>query len=436
MKLILLWVYSMLPFYCCVAQLTNEKVLTIKELFQLADSNAKLIEIAGQGVTISRQKTSIAKSDRLPEISASADAGYLSNVAILNPDFSYHQTVPAPHYSNNYFLETSEVLYKGNYINNNVKRSKLYEQLSVLNLVGEKQDVKILLLGKYLALQQLFNDRIIYLKNIALAERRLKDIRSLRTQGMVTQNDIIRSELQIADFKLDLEDIDNNTTIINVDLCVTLGLSEQTTLLPDASVYSQVTSSKPYSSYLETAYIQQPAMKETIVREAIAEKNISLERAAACPVISLYADNALQRPFLLTLEPINIYYNAYQAGVRINYDISSIYHTREHVQLARLEYEQERTKTALQQQKTIIEVNTAFTNYTEARQRYETLLESQELANDNYRIVEKKYINQLATITDMLDASTAKLSAELRVSNAKINIIDKWYILQKSSGDF
>jgi outer membrane protein len=436
MKVVLLWVCSLLPFFSCVAQPANEKVLTIKELFQLADSNAKQIEISGQGVAISRQKTSIAKSERLPEISASADAGYLSNIAILNPDFSYHQTVPAPHLSNNYFMETSEVLYKGNYINNNVKRSKLYEQLSVLNLARERQDVKLSLLNKYLALQQLFNARIIYVKNIALAERRLKDIRSLRTQGMVTQNDIIRSELQIADFKLDLEDIDNNTTIIELDLCVTLGLPEQTTLLPDTSVYSQVTFAKPYSSYLEAAYVQQPVMKETILREAIAEKNISLEKAAGRPVVSLYMGNALQRPFLLTLEPLNIYYNAYQAGVSVKYNISSIYHVREHVQLAKLEYEQERTRTVLQQQETEIEVNTAFTNYTEARQRYETLQKSRDLANDNYRIVEKKYINQLATITDMLDASTAKLSAELRLSNAQIDIIDKWYILQKFSGDF
>ena len=48
---------------------------------------------------------------------------------------------------------------------------------------------------------------------------------------------------------------------------------------------------------------------------------------------------------------------------------------------------------------------------------------SVELANQNYAVVSNRYHNGLALLTDMLDASNAKLSADLNAADAEINII-------------
>ena len=45
------------------------------------------------------------------------------------------------------------------------------------------------------------------------------------------------------------------------------------------------------------------------------------------------------------------------------------------------------------------------------------------LVNENYRMTSNRYDNDLARLTDMLDASNSKLSAELEWVNAKISII-------------
>jgi outer membrane protein TolC len=57
-----------------------------------------------------------------------------------------------------------------------------------------------------------------------------------------------------------------------------------------------------------------------------------------------------------------------------------------------------------------------------------------ELATENYRLVENRYNNQLALLTDMLDASTAKLDADVRLVNARVNIIYYYYQLKYNSG--
>ena len=55
---------------------------------------------------------------------------------------------------------------------------------------------------------------------------------------------------------------------------------------------------------------------------------------------------------------------------------------------------------------------------------------SVELANQNYVVTLNRYQNDLALLTDMLDASSVKLSADLALVNARINLLYNYYKLK------
>lgn len=418
------------------AQTSNTRILKIDEIFNLAEQNSRQLAISRDGIKISEHQTAIAKSGRLPEISVGVDAEYLSNAVILNPNFSHNETVPVPHFGNNFSLAASQTLFQGFTVKNTIAKAKLQEQLSALNYDQDKETIKMLLLGRYLDLYKLFNQQKVYQKNIQLAKLRLSNITFLNKEGMVTKNDILRSQLQISDLDVLADEVSSNIDIINKELTVVLGLPADTRIAVDTTLLQNKLPESTYDDDLKTAYRLRPSVKANAINEKISDKNISLAKAAKLPTLTLFAGDALSRPYLYVLPPQDIYFNLYQAGIKLQYNISSLYHAKEHIQLAQTERSRQQKQSEWVEQQAEIEVNTAFVKYNEAKNELTRRDKSRQLANDNYRIVEKKYLNQLALLTDILDASTAKLSAELNQTNAQINIIYQWYQLQKATGNF
>ena len=56
-----------------------------------------------------------------------------------------------------------------------------------------------------------------------------------------------------------------------------------------------------------------------------------------------------------------------------------------------------------------------------------TQQKSVELANQNYEVTSNRYRNELALLTDMLDASNMKLTADMNLVNARIQLIFNYF---------
>ena len=81
-----------------------------------------------------------------------------------------------------------------------------------------------------------------------------------------------------------------------------------------------------------------------------------------------------------------------------------------------------------------MDVRTAFLRHQEALQRVEALQLSVRQAQENYRIMQNRYLNQLAILTDLLDANSVRLNVELQLVTARTRVIYTYYQLQKVCG--
>ena len=65
------------------------------------------------------------------------------------------------------------------------------------------------LLEQYLGLFSLYRQYEVLTRNIEESERRLSDIRQMKQEGLITNNDVLRSEMQLTNDRLSLQEAEN-----------------------------------------------------------------------------------------------------------------------------------------------------------------------------------------------------------------------------------
>ena len=66
----------------------NSYVLTLEQIFALADENSKSLKIENASVIEAQQGVKVAKNAYLPDIDISLSASYLGNGCLMDRDFS------------------------------------------------------------------------------------------------------------------------------------------------------------------------------------------------------------------------------------------------------------------------------------------------------------------------------------------------------------
>lgn len=250
---------------------------------------------------------------------------------------------------------------------------------------------------------------------------------------MITRNEVIRGELALQNIDQAILVVKNNIAILDYNLSIALGLPDDTSIIPTESITEKLLEGdKNY--YFDLAYQSHPQLTSMKKNVELADKNIEIINTDKYPALSAIGGYNMQRPITNVSPVLDMYSNSWQVGLSLNYNIDNLYKTKEKLKLGNLQKTQLIETTVLMKQNIQMGVNAAYVKYQEAVQNANILMESQRLAQENYRIVEAKYLNQLAIQAEMTDATNAKLEAELQYANAEINVLYQYYNLIKTTG--
>lgn len=409
-------------------------VITLDELFELAERNSAWMRPALSAEDVSRHEISVARAARLPDINASLSLNYIGNGFTTKRDFSNYQQAPIPHLGNTLSLNISQPVYAGGAITTGIDIAGLRLTASRYATELQRDNVRFQITGFYIDIYKYTNLRCVVESNIAQARKVLEEMLARYEQGVALQNDITRYELLVSSLELQLIKIDNTIDILSDHLASISGLSAGKRIEPDSTILVR---SLPYTSEEEwqsEAMINSPAIRIAQVGLELMRKSERLVRSERLPKICLQAGWNLDGPILVEVPPIDRNLSYWYVGVGVSYKISSLFKDNRALARSRAAIIQSSDELKLARENTALQVRSDYVRYLEAYEELKTHQKSVELAARNYATVFTRYSAGMALITDMLDAANSKLDAEQQLVNAKINIIYHYYKLLFTSG--
>lgn len=406
--------------------------LTMDDLFRLGIENNIQLKSSGIQELMAKEQLKTAKAERLPNISIGLESGNIGQPVIFRRGLSQPERSETPDWSQHYNIELTQPLYTGGRIQSHIQRAEINRRVASLNTSDEKESVKLRLLRRYLDLFSLYKQREVLARNIDEANLRLKDIRRMREEGLLTRNDELRSELQLTNDRLDSCETEHQIVLYSQSLDILLGLNESLIIVPDTSLLKKSLHTEALEYYIQKAYEHNPEMRLAQENTLLAKNSVKIARAETLPTLSLRAGNTLARPVSNTME--DYYNNTWSIGLNLSYNLSSLYRNRHDINEARYDVKRQLYNEELQRQTLRDGVRAAYIHHKESLERVKALTLSVRQADENYRIVHNRYLNQLSILTDLLDATSVRLDAELRLIGAKTEAIYTYYELQRICG--
>ena len=171
-------------------------------------------------------------------------------------------------------------------------------------------------------------------------------------------------------------------------------------------------------------------IQQANIASQLAEQKIKTTRAESLPSLAVIAEDNLFGPYTNDLIPVNANVNAWFVGIGLKYNLGSLWKNTHSVRHAQLNYKQTQEQLALAREGVENSIQAGYVNFLTSFKEVETQQKQVELATQNYDVVQNRYQNQLALLTDMLDASSMKLSADMALVNARISLLYNYYKLK------
>ena len=432
---------------CCVPVCAQQR-MSLQSLYDLADQQNQRIKVSEAALKAAEEGVASAKSAMLPSVELSVQGSYTGNAFMMSRGFSTSGTTeyivpglgpqqvengkqPTPHWGNSFTAQATQVIYAGGAIRSGIEMAKLGQRIAELDVEKNRQEVRFLLTGHYLDLYQLQNQLQVIAKNIELTEKVIAQMKARRAQGTVLKNDITRYELQRQSLLLAKTQVDDAQKIIRHQIATTIHLPEGEDFQVEELSYDDAALRHDEEAlWQQTASDHNIDIRQASLASSLTEQKLRNTRAASLPSVAVVAENNLFGPYTSDLIPKDANVNAWFIGIGVKYNLSSLWKNKHDIRKAQHEHAEARERVLLAREGVENGVQASYTQLLTSSVEVHTQEKQVELADEHYSVVRNRYANDLALLTDMLDASNTKLSAEMALVNARIQMLYNYYKLK------
>lgn len=409
------------------------KKLTIDEAIRIGLENSKSLHASQMKAESASARTSETNAARLPSLKLSAGYTRLSEVPagkFVIPADAFGPGVPqdpivntiAPSIQNTYTLKATvqQQLFTGFRLQNNSKAAELSEKASKEEFEKDKTDLIYSIRLAYWSLFRAIEVKKVVDENVAQVSAHLKDAQNLFAQGMITNNDVLKVQVQLSSVRLLQIDAKNavELSMINLNNAIGLPLNTQidiaSVIAHDPLVFQEVT------ALIRKASGNRQDVKALEARLQAGEAYVKVASSGNYPQASVTGNYYYNRPNNRFFPAKDEFKGSWDLGVNINFDVWNWGATKYQTKQAQAQVAQAKDALGLLKDGISLEVTQNYLGLQKAKEKITVAKESIEQAEESYRITSEKFKRGVALTTDLLDAEVAVLRAKTDHTDALV----------------
>lgn len=417
-----------------VVHAQSVKNLTIQQAIDLGIANSKNLKLSQNKIDEAVARLAVVKDNVLP----SASASFLYNHAEIPTNtlkIGGGNPINLPNRADA-FVGTAaiqEVIYGGGKYRYAQESTKILTDVARLDADKNKEEVSYAIINTYFSLFKVMQSKKVVAQNLESIASQLKQAQRFFEQGIVTKNDVLRFQLQQANVSLTELEIENNRKIINYNLDILLGLPEDTEVaIAEKDLPLQTV--EPLNTYISSAFSNRQELQQLDLQNKVAGFNIKTIKANTRPTLGVGANLYYINPSGSFIPPSEQFIMPVTVGATVSWNVASLWNNKNKVAEAKIQQHEIGLQKDVLSDQVKTELNRNYQNYQLAVKKINVLETSIAQATENDRLLESKYKNNIASVTDRIDAETLLYQAKINLELAKADAKLAYYTLLKSTG--
>ena len=273
-------------------------------------------------------------------------------------------------------------------------------------------DVKKAFYGVLLA-REVKNLMQASLKN---ATDNLENVRKMQKQGLVSEYDLIRAEVQVENLKPVALQAENNYELAKNSLKIALGLDASENIDIEGELQYQTYEIPDLQQTIRALLQNNAELKQVNLQVEMAKSMINLERSAHLPILAAFGNYQYQTQANdLKFKDYN-WVNTQFWGLQLQIPIFNGFGTQAKVDQAQISYQQALERQNLLSESMKIQAQNILYRIEQAKKRITGQDKAVAQAEKGYEIAKSRYSNGLGTQLEVNDA-------ELALTQSKVNYI-------------
>ena len=403
------------------------------------------LQISEAKLQAAEARSSEAATSLLPQLRLSGRAAELSKIdpfgLTLGPPINLSMIL-FPSITENYSLKLTlqQPLFTGFKLQKNLEMAELNASATREDLTKDQSDLVLNVITAYWSLYRTVKIEEVIQQSVEQMSEHLKDVKNLLQQGMATDADVMKVQVQCSDVKVKQIEAKNAIRLASMALNSLMRTSLATEIMPIDTpaispnlTWTLLQDNLPRLQSL--AMDRRPERKSMLFRRDMSSAGVAAAKSGWYPQIFLAANYDYARPNQRIIPPKDQWDGTWDVGVTFQWNIWDWYATAHQTAQAEALLRQSEAGIVQLEDAVVLDVAQQYYSAQTAREKVEVAFGGMEQAQESYRMTSEKYKNGLTSNTELLDAETALLQAKLTHTQAVVDYALALARLKKAVGE-